>query len=226
MGLAFVTQYDEAQLSRAKWSEVEETGSQRGRERRGYRDTQRTCSGGGTGAERRLCRRDVKMREGRRRRETEREGESADAETQRSKEQTRIGSERDSRVQGDTQSDKNFRCKAKGPRGAEQMETEGDKVLGKKPKTIMRRRGKRQDDEQLETEAVVSTAEIRGGGSARKETSRWPCPPELGGGQQSTCTESRASLGSGVGAQASAPRASTFQGSGDDRPGGLAGAQL
>lgn len=105
------------------------------------------------------------------------------------------------------------------------METEGDKVLGKKPKTIMRHRGKRQDDEQLETEEVVS-AEIRGGGSAQKETSRRPGPPELGGGQFRTCSESRASLGSGVGTQASAPQASMFQGSRDDRPGGLAGAQL
>ena len=75
-------------------------------------------------------------------------------------------------------------------------------------------------------QAVVSTAEIRGGGSAQKETLRWPSPPELGGGQFRTCSESRASLGSGVGAQALAPRASTFQESGDDRPGGLAGAQL
>lgn len=70
------------------------------------------------------------------------------------------------------------------------METEGDKVLGKKPKTIMRRRGKKQDEGQLETEEVVSTAEIRGGGSAQKETSGWPGPPELGGGQFRTCSES------------------------------------
>lgn len=107
------------------------------------------------------------------------------------------------------------------------METENDKVLGKKPKTIMRRRGKRQDDRELETEETVSTAEIRGGESAWKETPRRPGPPELGGGQFRTCSESWASLCSGVGAQALAPWAwSTFQGSGDDRPGGLAGAQL
>ena len=107
------------------------------------------------------------------------------------------------------------------------METESDKVLGKKPKTIMRHRGKRQDDGELETEAAVSRAEIRGGESARKETPRRPGPPELGGSQLRTRSESRASLCSGVGAQALAPRAwSTFQGSRDDRSGGLAGAQL
>lgn len=124
----------------------------------------------------------------------------------------------------DTQSDKNFRLKAKRPRGTEQMEIESDKVLGKKPKTIMRHRGKRQDDGELETEEAVSRAEIRGGESARKETPRRPGPPELGGSQFRTRSESRASW---VGAQALAPRAwPTFQGSRDDRSGGLAGAQL
>ena len=86
------------------------------------------------------------------------------------------------------------------------METESDKVLGKKPKTIMRRRGKRQDDRELETEETVFTAEIRDGESAWKETLRRPGPPELRGGQFRTCSESRASLCSGVDAQALAPR--------------------
>lgn len=47
------------------------------------------------------------------------------------------------------------------------METEGDKVLGKKPKTIMRHRGKRQDDEQLET-----------GGGIHSRDQRWGISPE------------------------------------------------
>lgn len=70
----------------------------------------------------------------------------------------------------------NFRLKAKRPRGTEQMEIESDKVLGKKPKTIMRHRGKRQDDGELETEEAVSRAKIRGGESARKRPLKhaWP----------------------------------------------------